>query len=269
MINGVFVQAFSLLAREGLEAILVLTALAIYLQRVGATKQLPALWIGAGSAIMFSLLMAWALATFTTATHSDLFEGVTILIAAGLMIYVSGWLMLRQDPRAWQGYLRQQADRALSGGTVFAVGLLAFTAVMREGAETVLFLHTLASTSGGWSGSMFGGIAGAMAALALLFVLIHRFSLRLPLRPVFILTSAFLFLMALKLIGDGLMEFQEMGWIDTTSSPLISQFANLGLNGSWQALVTQGAVICLSILTYLLARMKERTAPDTSTAAAE
>lgn len=262
MINGVFVQAFSLLAREGLEAILVLTALAIYLERAGASRQLPTLWLGAGSAVLSSLLLAWALATFTTASHNDLIEGITIFIAAGLMIYVSGWLMLRQDPRAWQHYLRQQADRALSGGTVLAVGALAFTAVMREGAETVLFLHTLASTSGGWTLSLIGGLAAASAALALLFVLIHHFSLRLPLRPVFILTSAFLFLMALKLIGDGLQEFQEMAWIESDPSPFVSQLSALGLNGSWQALVTQGAVCVAALATYLVVLMRERRAAE-------
>jgi high-affinity iron transporter len=71
-------------------------------------------------------------------------EGVIILAAAALMLYVSRWLLLRQDPPAWQAYLRQRADRALEKRTVAAVGALAFLAVFREGAETVLFIHALA-----------------------------------------------------------------------------------------------------------------------------
>src|SRR5437660_6832009 len=45
--SGVFRQAVGILIREGLEAILVIAALAVYLIKVGANARLPALYGGA------------------------------------------------------------------------------------------------------------------------------------------------------------------------------------------------------------------------------
>ncbi len=84
-----------------------------------------------------------------------------MVIAAVLMLYMSGWMYLKQDPKAWMGELRRSAERALDSGATISLGLIAFLAVFREGGETVLFLHALAKTSGGWS---FGLIAGLVVA---------------------------------------------------------------------------------------------------------
>jgi len=144
---GIFLQSASILLREGLEAMLVVTALAVYLGKVGASDRLPALYAGGGLAIVASIGAAWIFEQFYSGAHDDVVEGITILFAALLMFYVSGWLLARQDPRAWQSYLQRQADQALTKGTVVAVAALAFLAVFREGAETVLFIHALTLTT--------------------------------------------------------------------------------------------------------------------------
>ena len=135
--GSVFVQAAVILLREGLEALLVLAALAAYLDKAGARDRLPALYSGAGAAVIASLIAAW-FQTFNNGMHSDLFEGVVMMVAAVLMFYVKGWLLLRQDPKAWQGYLRAQTDVALAKRSGLAVAALAFLAVCREGALAVL-----------------------------------------------------------------------------------------------------------------------------------
>jgi high-affinity Fe2+/Pb2+ permease len=53
--SGVFLQAAGILIREGLEAILVIAALAVYLIKVGANARLPALYGGAGVAVLASI----------------------------------------------------------------------------------------------------------------------------------------------------------------------------------------------------------------------
>ena len=142
--------------------------------------------------------------------------GITMLVAAGLMLYVSGWLLVRQDQAAYQRMLKEQADVALAKSTGIAVALLAFLAVFREGAETVLFIHALAGSSGGYSLQLVAGLIGAALALAVIFVFINIIARKIPLRPLFLITSAFLFLMALKFIGQALQEFQEQQLISFT-----------------------------------------------------
>jgi high-affinity iron transporter len=72
----------------------------------------------------------------------------------------------------------------------------------------VLFIHALANSSGGWSAALLGGLAVGFGGLVLLFIFINVIVQRLPMRPVFIATSAFLFVMALRFIGQGIQEFQ-------------------------------------------------------------
>src|SRR4029077_17949362 len=115
----------------------------------------------------------------------------------------------KQDPKGWKDYLAHKADAALAQDTVWAVGALAFLAVFREGAETVLFVNALATTEGGWSLGLFAGLGTATLGLVVLFYFINLIAQKIPLRPLFIITSAFLFAMAIKFIGESVQEFQE------------------------------------------------------------
>jgi high-affinity iron transporter len=174
------------------------------------------------------------------------------------MLYVSGWLMVKQDPRGWQEYLAHKADSALSQDTVWAVGALAFLAVFREGAETVLFINALATTEGGWSAGLFAGLAAATAGLVVLFYFINLIARKLPLRPLFIITSAFLFVMAIKFIGEAVQEFQEQAIITVTEVKSSAFLSAIGLNPSMEALSIQGLVILFALATYSVVQRNNR-----------
>ncbi|OIQ63154.1 ferrous iron permease EfeU precursor [mine drainage metagenome] len=145
--SSAFVQAAVILLREGLEAMLVIAALAGYLTKVGAGHRIQALYGGSLAAVGASIIAAWLFAVLNSGEHSDLLEGAIIVVAAGLMLYVSGWLMVKQDPRGWQDYLAHKADNALAQDTVWAVGALAFLAVFSG----------IRMGGGGFGGGGFGG----------------------------------------------------------------------------------------------------------------
>jgi high-affinity iron transporter len=250
--SNVFIEALLILLREGLEALLVIAALAAYLTKAGAQDRLTALYAGAGAAVLASILAAWMFAVMNNGAHNDIVEGVVILAAAALMLYVSGWLLLRQDPRAWQAYLKERAGAAVAKRTSIAVASLAFLAVFREGAETVLFVHALANSSGGWSAALLGGLAVGFGGLVLLFIFINVIVQRLPMRPVFIATSAFLFVMALRFIGQGIQEFQEQLLIPYDPVSGATWLTSIGFNPTWEALAAQGAVVVLAITTFFI-----------------
>jgi len=251
--NATFLEAAGILLREGLEAILVLAALAAYLSREGAHDRLKALWLGAAAALAASIACAWIFEQFYNGMHNDIFEGVVIFFAAGLLFYVSGWLFLKQDPKAWQAYLKTQTDKALVARSRYVVALLAFLAVLREGGETVLFLHVLAKTNGGWTAPLVSGIVTAFAVLAVLFWIIVNTTQRLPLRAVFLVTSLFLFLMGLKFVGEGLQEFQEQALIPYDMAPGAGWLTALGLNPTWEALGAQIVVVLIAVLGIFMA----------------
>jgi len=98
--GGVFVQSAAILLREGLEALLVIAAVAAYLDKVGARDRLPAFYAGGAAAIVAGLFAAWAFEVFNNGAHSDVLEAAIMLCAAAIMLYVSGWLLLR--PSRWR-----------------------------------------------------------------------------------------------------------------------------------------------------------------------
>lgn len=251
-------QAFAILFREGLEALLVVSALAAFLRKAGATDRLPTLYGGAVAAIVASFVMAWVFAAFFDGVHNDLIEAAVIALAAVLLLYMSGWLFVRQDPRAWQADLDRMAGRALGAGTALSLAAIAFLAVFREGAETILFLVALAASAGGWSASLFAGLAAATLGLAAVFVAMQWLAVRLPLRPIFLATSAFLFVIGIKLIGDAIQELQEQVIVPVHTDGVPEIVSTIGLNASWEAIGLQAAVTMLAAIG-LLAWLRGRT----------
>jgi high-affinity iron transporter len=246
-------EAALILLREGAEALLIIAAVAAYLIKTGAPERLKALYAGAAAAIVASLVTAWVFEQFYDGEHDDFMEGVTMLLAAAILLYTSGWLFLRQDPRVWQGYVRQHAERAVAMTGALPLATVSFLAVYREGAETVLFLHALAKSGGaGWVEIALGILAGT-AMLVAAFLIARHASAKLPLRPLFIITSAVLFILALRFIGAGFEEFQEMGWIgfDDPGFPawIIDSLVDIGFNPSAEALITQGMVIVAAVVS--------------------
>ena len=245
-------QSGTILLREGLEAMLVIAALAAIVRRAGAARQLNELYGGAILAVLASLAAAVVFELYLNGAHDDRLEAAVMIVAAMLLLYMSGWLFVRRDPRAWQAEMRHSAERALSSGTAASLALIAFLAVFREGTETVLFLHALARTAGGWNAAFVGGLVGAAVCLIGIYLAMQRLARRLPLRPLFLFTSAFLFIMGLRLIGGAVQELQEQLYIPYDVIALPEWLISLGINPTWQALGAQLVVAVAAILGTVL-----------------
>ncbi len=249
---SVAAQSGTILLREGLEALLIIAALAAFLTRMNAREYIKTLYAGAGAGIVASLIAAAIFVAYFDGMHNDHIEAVVMIIAASLMLYVSGWLFLRQNPRAWKAGLERSAGRALAAQTSLPIALISFLAVFREGAETILFLHALAMTGSGWSPALLSGLAVATILLAVLFVAMQWLAVRLPLRPLFVATSAFLFVMGLKFVGGAIQELQEQALVSYNGLPMPDLLVQLGINPTWEALLSQ-AVIALAAIAGTLA----------------
>lgn len=249
------------LFREGLEALLVISALAAFLHRAGMGERTRYLYIGVAMAVFASVAAALAFEVFLGGAHDDRLEAVVMMVAAGLMFYMSGWLFLKQDPKAWQATLRAVADRAVSAGTTLSLALIAFLAVFREGAETILFLHASAAASGGWHVGFWIGIAAATGVLAVVWFAVNAFAARLPLRFIFLATSAFLFVMGLKFVGGAVQELQELQLLAYDPMDLPSSLVDAGLNPTWEAIVPQAAIVILAVIGAALASTRRRKQP--------
>ena len=229
------------LLREGFEAILVVTALTTYLRRQGAEQQLSVVYLGIGLAVVASLLTAWLFtAVFSlSGAAQEALEGVTMLLASAVLFYVSYWLISKSESARWQAWIQGQINKALTRGSLFALGFAAFLAVYREGAETVLFYHALAGQAEGQQAALLLGFVAASLGLFVIYWLMKTASLKLPLGLFFSVTAALLYYLAVTFAGNGILELQEAGWVGITPVNWLPRIGWLGLHPTLETFAAQ------------------------------
>ncbi len=250
--SAAFVSSLVILLREGLEAILLLSAIIAFVTRTGRRDALP--WVHAGWIIAFFLgALTWVVATYfigISGANREMTEGVTALIAAAMLLYVGYWLHGRSHAQAWSRFLKEQVDSALEKKTLWAMASVSFLAVYRELFEVVLFYEALWVQAGDdGHAAVGGGIGLAVALLALAGWGIFKYSVRLPLGPFFTVMSALLALMAVVFAGQGVAALQEAGIIGISRVSFVT-ISILGIHPSLQSLGAQLLTLALVGVSY-------------------
>ncbi len=198
--------------REGVEAALIVSIVLAYLSRTGRGDQAGRVWLGAGLAAGLSLVIGIILFNTVGAfeePYEQIFEGTMLLVAAGVVTWMLFWM--RRQAASVKGELQAAVDRAVASGASWGLALLAFTAVIREGLETSLFLvgqATSARTDAVWV--LLGALTGLVVAAAIGYG-IYRGSRRLNLGSFFRWTGIALVFIAAGLLSYGIHEFAEIG----------------------------------------------------------
>jgi high-affinity iron transporter len=245
--TNLFVQSFVLLLREGLEAILLVGALVAFLLKTGAGHRRRDIHVGVGAAIGASLLTAVLLETIfqVRRTQQEALEGGVMLVATAMLFYVSYWLLSKMEVAKWNRFVKGRMQDAVSSGSALALASVAFLAVYREGFETVLFYKALFLAGAGSPIPIFLGMVAGGLCLAAVYLGINRWGVRIPLKPFFGLTSAFLYYMAFVFAGKGIAELQEGGVIGTTIVSWGPRFPALGIYPTVESLALQGVMLLL------------------------
>lgn len=225
------IAAFVLFLREGLEASLIVSLLFASLRQLGLMAQARAVWIGVGLAILGSLL--GGLAVYLTvrqydgSTFQTVFETVTYLVAVVLLTTMTFWM--QRHSRSMKKELMARASISSSG---FALGLLAFSTVGREGLETAVFTLAFAFQTNALL-LLLGAVLGLVASIILCFF-VYRLGYKLDYRIFFRVMGIVLIFFAAGLLGDAIQNMQELGWLSfgmTTlwnTSRLLSESSTLG-----------------------------------------
>ena len=265
---GFFTSGLLTGLREGVEASLIVSIILAYLARTGNARHFAKIWLGAGAAIAVSV--AVGLILFATIGGFEeqaelIFEGFAMLLAAAAVTWMLFWM--RRVAANIKGELHASVDRALVEGSVLGLAVLAFTAVIREGIETALFLLGQATAAGTQASSTLGGaVVGLLIAVAIGYGL-YRGARVINLRTFFQWTGVALVFIAAGLLSHAVHEFIEVGWITVGTStafdisgilPHDPEAGALGVVGSiLRALVgytsTPEWVTFLSWLAYIVA----------------
>jgi len=210
--------AFLITLREGVEIALILGIVLGILRKLNRLDLKPALWFGAGAAVMTSLGLAVALrlvgAEFKGVTEM-VFEGGSMLLAAGVLTWMIFW-MHRQSASIRPNLEHKMRSSGLTGrGPMF---WLAFLAVSREGLELALLLVASSLVSG--VNSFLTGAAAGLATAALIGWLLFSGTYRLSIKNFFRVSNVLLVLFAAGMAARGVHEFVEAGWIPAGIDPL-------------------------------------------------
>jgi len=203
--------------REGVEAALIVSIILAYLARTGNARHFGRIWIGTLAALALSLAVGLALFLTIgklTTPAEQIFEASAMLLAAAVVTWMLFWM--RRTSANIRGELQSGIDRALTDGGVWGLSALAFTAVIREGVETALFLLgqvTAASKADAGALSTMGGAVIGLSAAGLIGYGFYRGARVINLRTFFIWTGIGLVFIAAGLVANALHELIEVNVI--------------------------------------------------------
>jgi high-affinity iron transporter len=257
-----FVGGFTILLREGLEALLIVVAMLAFLRKADRRDMERPVHLGWAAAFVAGGL-TWAAATSLitiSGAGRELTEGFGSLFAAAVLVFVGIWMHGKAQAGQWQRYIHKKMSTALSGRTAWLLFGLAFIAVYREIFETILFYAAMAAQ--GHVEALVGGALAATVVLAAIAVAMLRFSHRLPIAKFFSFSSALVAILAVVLAGKGAAALQEAGWLGAHSLPSLPRIDLLGLFPTSQTVALQLLVLLVLAAGFFLNKRlaKARTA---------
>lgn len=258
-VTSAFGQAFIILLREGLEAILVVAASIAYLIKTGNKSMTRYIYFGVAAGLAASGILAVVFnALFGgSGPQQEITEGVVALIAMLMLLYTSNWMLSRSSEHAWNAYIKDKTVAAVSKGSLLSLAMLSFLAVFREGAETVIFYQAIFSMVSGSTSGIWWGAACAAVVLVIVFLLIRCTSVNMPIRPFFIVTSVFMAVLVVIFAGGGVHALIEGDAVNGTYLKGVPTSDWLGLYPYAETIAAQAAAAIVVITLTAVALIKE------------
>ncbi len=204
--------SFLITLREGLEAGLIVAIILAYLKSTNQRPHFRTVLIASVAAVAVALTVGagiFAVAGEFKGKSEDVFEGLTMLAAVGVLSWMIVWM--KRQAAGIKKSLEREIAEAVGVGSVIALALIPFSAILREGLETAVFLFAATRTSTPLE-STIGATAGILVAIGLTWG-IYSGGYRLNLRVFFNVTGVLLILFAAGLLAHGVHELQEVGWL--------------------------------------------------------
>ena len=264
-------QAFLILIREGLEALLVVAAVIAYLVKSGNKRFTKWIYLGVVAGLAGSGLVA-VLFTFLfggSGPVQEISEGVCALIATLMLLWTSNWMLNKSSVEAWNNYIRNKTEAAVAGaqskvesgqglglGMIASLAMLSFLAVFREGAETVIFYESIYSMSQDAHGMWVGGLAAA-AVLIVIFLILRFTSVKIPIGPFFLVTSIVMAALVVIFAGGGIHALIEGDLIEGTYLSSVPTNDWIGLYPYVETITAQVIAAIAVVVLFVVGSIKK------------
>ena len=253
--------AFTIILREGFEALIIVAAVVAYLVKTGNQNRMGIVYSSLSVAVVLSFVMAWVMNLLfeNAGQYREVMEGAVMLVAVSLLFYVGFWLLSNAGAKKWNEYIKTHVSESISAGSAKALWWTVFLAVFREGAETVLFYQALffeAKNVEGY-GAIGAGFVAGLIILLIVFFVFKKFSIKIPIKPFFLVTSAIIFYMSIVFVGKGLMEFVEGKIFVPTKIEGFPTIELLGIYPYYESLIPQAIMIVTLIVGVIIMKKKQ------------
>lgn len=249
-----FFGAFTILLREGLEALLIVVAMLAFLRKADRSDVMPYVH-GGWVAALVAGAATWAVATYAveiSGASRELTEGFGSVFAALVLLWVGIWMHGKSNADAWQRYIREKLTTELNARSAWFLFVLSFVVVYREVFETILFYAAIWTQGNG--GAVLAGAGSAIAILAVIAGVMMRYSRMLPIGKFFAYSSALMALLAVVLIGKGVSALQEAGYLPVNPLDGFPRIEILGLYPTTEGVAAQAVMIALLAFGFGLNR---------------
>jgi high-affinity iron transporter len=217
--------------REVLEASIIIGILAAATRNVPNSRR----WLAAG--LLAGLVGSGLVAAFTdvigalaSGIGQEIFSAIILGIAVLMLAWHNIWMSSHGAALAKNA---KSVGRNITDGTSECSVLLVIVglAVLREGSETVLFLYGIAASSeGGQSSMLLGGLIGLLAGIAVGYTL-YAGLVRVPMRWFFAATGILVLLLAAGMASQAAHFLIQADLLPSLAAPLWDTSSVLPENG--------------------------------------
>ncbi|QGM80513.1 FTR1 family iron permease [Otariodibacter oris] len=261
---SMFIYSLIIILREGLEALLIVAAIIAYLVKNNHNDKLPVIRQSVYVALVASVVTAviFQFIFSNSGANRELLEGFTMIIAVFMLFMMSYWLLSKVEAQNWKRYLEGKLTLALSTGSLMGLWFTSFLAIYREGAETVLFYYALVSdvTSPVSYVYLLAGFAVGCVLLAICYFIMRYSIVKLPLKPFFLFTGSFMYLMAFVFAGKSILELIEGKLFEPTLLSGIPELPLLGIYPYVETLIPQIILVIAAIFALIYMKYKSNRA---------
>ena len=184
----------------------------------------------------------------------EIFEGVGMFVAVIVLFYVSNWMISKSETEAWERYIQKKVETSVSTGNKWVLIFAAFIAVAREGAELILFFQGVPVQGASGQRAMILAIILSALILIIVFLAFRFLSVKLPLKPFFLVTSILMYVLCFSFTGKGVSELQAAGVVGKTIIPWMQSLEVdfLGIYATYESLIPQLVVLTAIIVFFVL-----------------
>jgi high-affinity iron transporter len=188
--------------REVLEAGLIVGVVLAATQGIARRGRWIAAGVAAGTAgAVLLACFAGALSDLLEGNGQELFTATVLAVAVVMLAWQNLWMASHGREMARQLHAMGKAV-AMGHKSLLAMAVVVAIAVLREGAEVVLFLYGVAASTQTGAAALFTGGALGVCGGALVSWLLYRGLVAIPLRHLFSVTSWLIALLAAGMAGQ-------------------------------------------------------------------